>query len=220
VKGEAPVNSCAAGGEAVAKQIGEIMGVTAGAAVKMVAQVACSGGGADHQTYTYLGMQDCQQAARVPGGGALTCAFGCLGFGTCQSVCPFDAIHVENGVAVVDDEKCKACKKCIDVCPRHIIALVPYKTRRHVAIPCSSKDKGGEVRKSCDNGCIGCSLCVKACPKEAIVVENNLAKIDYDKCIGCGICAQKCPRKLITVDGKLPEIKPAPAPKAAEGAKE
>ena len=119
-----------------------------------------------------------------------------------------------DGVAKVDEDKCKACGKCVDVCPRHIIALVPYKTKRHVAITCSSKDKGPDVRKNCDNGCIGCTLCAKSCPKEAITMVDNLAVIDYDKCVGCGLCAQKCPRKLITVDGKVPEIKPA-APKAS-----
>ena len=45
VKGVAPVNACAAGGEAVAAQIGEIMGVSAGAAVKQIAQVHCTGCG-------------------------------------------------------------------------------------------------------------------------------------------------------------------------------
>ena len=40
----------------------------------------------------------------VPGGGPKSCNSGCLGFGTCAQVCPFDAIHVENGVAVVDKE--------------------------------------------------------------------------------------------------------------------
>ena len=98
-----------------------------------------------------------------------------------------------------------------------IIDLEPYKTKRHVTIPCSSHDKGVDARKVCDNGCIGCSLCAKSCPKEAITMVNNLAVIDYEKCIGCGICAQKCPRKLITVDGKVPEVKPA-APKAAPAA--
>ena len=214
VKGEAPVNACAAGGEAVASQIAEIMGVSAGASVRMVAQVHCTGGGQSHTQYEYVGIQDCLAASRVPGGGALGCAYGCLGLGSCEKACPFDAIHVKNGVAVVDEEKCKACNKCVDVCPRHIIALEPFKTKRHVTVPCSSKDKGAEARKVCDNGCIGCSLCVKACPKEAIAVEGNLARIDYEKCIGCGLCAQKCPRKLITIDGKVPEVKPA-APKPA-----
>ena len=214
VKGEAPVNACAAGGAAVAAQIGEIMGVAAGDSVKMVAAVHCSGGGADKAKYEYIGVHDCLAAARLPGGGPMACQFGCLGMGTCEKVCPFDAIHVVDGVAKVDEDKCKACNKCVDICPRHIIALEPYKTKRHVTIPCSSKAKGPAVTKVCSDGCIGCSMCAKACPKEAINMVDNLAVIDYDKCIGCGICAQKCPRKLITVDGKVPEIKPA-APKPA-----
>ena len=214
VAGKAATNCCAAGGEAVAAKVAEIMGVKAEASVKMAAQVQCTGGCRGNERYIYEGISDCVAASRLPGGGPAGCSFGCLGFGSCESVCPFDAIHVINGVAKVDVDKCKACKKCIDICPRHIIDLVPFKTKRHVAITCSSKDKGVEVRKICADGCIGCSLCAKACPKEAITVENNLAKIDYGKCVGCGLCAQKCPRKLITVDGKVPEIKPA-APKAA-----
>ncbi len=218
VAGKAPVNNCAAGGEAVAAQIAEIMGVVAGETVKQIAAVHCTGCGVDHTKYNYVGVQDCLAASRVAGGGALACDFGCLGLGTCEKVCPFDAIHVKNGVAVVDEEKCKACSKCVDACPRHLIALEPYKTKKHVAIPCSSKAKGPVVTKVCSNGCIGCSLCAKACPKEAITIENFLAKIDYDKCIGCTLCAQKCPRGLITVDGVVPEKKPAPAKPAAPAA--
>ena len=40
----------------------------------------------------------------VPGGGPKACSFGCTGFGSCVKVCDFDAIHVINGVAVVDKE--------------------------------------------------------------------------------------------------------------------
>lgn len=209
VAGKAAVNACAAGGESVAKQIGEIMGVAAGASVKMIAQVHCTGGGADKTQYEYIGVNDCLAAARLPGGGPLSCKYGCLGMGTCEKVCPFDAIHVSGGVAVVDEDKCKACNKCVDICPRHIIALEPFKTKKHVTIPCSSKDKGPVVTKACSNGCIGCALCVKACPKESITMVDNLAVINYDTCIGCGICAQKCPRKLITMDGNVPAPKPA-----------
>ncbi len=220
VAGTASVNACAAGGEAVANQIAEIMGVSAGDTVKQIAVVHCTGCGADHTKYNYVGVNDCLAASRLPGGGPLSCDYGCLGMGTCEKVCPFDAIHVKDGVAVVDEDKCKACSKCVDACPRHIIALEPYKTKRHVSIPCSSHAKGPVVTKVCSNGCIGCSLCAKACPKEAITMDNFLAKIDYDKCIGCGICAQKCPRGLITVDGVVPEKKPAPTPKPAAPAAE
>ena len=208
------VNKCVPGGAKVAGEIAAIMGVEAGASVPMKAVVACSGTcGKTGKRFEFEGLHSCQAVKGLYGGDG-DCKFGCLGYGDCVSVCAFDAIHVVEGVAQVDEDKCKSCGKCVDVCPKHIIALVPYKTRRHVAIRCSSHDKGPDVRKNCDNGCIGCTLCAKSCPKEAISMIDNLAVIDYDKCIGCGICAQKCPRKLITVDGKVPEPKPA-APKPA-----
>ena len=102
VKGVAPVNACAAGGEAVAAQIGEIMGVSAGAAVKQIAQVHCTGCGQNYKQYTYVGIHDCVAASKLPGGGDLGCAYGCLGLGSCEKACPFDAIHVIDGVARVE----------------------------------------------------------------------------------------------------------------------
>ena len=36
----------------------------------------------------------------------------------CVKACPFDAIHIVDGVAVVDKEECKACGKCIAACPK------------------------------------------------------------------------------------------------------
>ncbi len=222
VSGKAEVTRCKPGGDPTADAIAAVMGMAPVDMVREVAHVGCSGCGVDHTKYNYEGVQDCLSASLMSVGGPLGCDYGCLGFGSCEKVCPFDAIHVKNGVAVVDEEKCKACEKCVDVCPRHIIALEPYKTKKHVAIPCSSKAKGPVVTKVCSNGCIGCSLCAKACPKQAITVENFLARIDYDKCVGCGLCAQKCPRGLITVDGVVPEKKPvAPAaPKPAAPAPE
>ena len=166
MKGTAPVNACAAGGEAVAAQIGEIMGVSVGATVKQIAQVHCTGCGQNYKQYNYVGLHDCVAASKLPGGGDLGCSYGCLGLGSCEKACPFDAIHVIDGVAKVDEEKCKACSKCVDVCPRHIIALEPYKTKRHVTIPCSSHDKGVDARKVCDNGCIGCSCAPRTAPKK------------------------------------------------------
>ena len=47
----------------------------------------------------------------VPNGGPKSCTYGCLGYGTCVQACPFDAIHIENGIAVVDKEACRACGK-------------------------------------------------------------------------------------------------------------
>ena len=116
-----------------------------------------------------------------------------------MSVCQFDAIHVVNGIAVVDKDACKACKKCINICPRHLIDLVPYSATE--VVTCKSQDKGADVNKYCKAGCIACHICEKNCPSGAITVENNVAHIDQEKCTHCGTCAEKCPKKAIRVVG-------------------
>lgn len=193
-KGEAPVNACPVGGEPVGKEIAKIMGVEAGKETKKVAFVACQGTCDKAKTdYEYHGIADCAMLSFVPNGGPKSCDYGCTGFGNCVKACPFDAIHVVDGVAVVDKEACKACGKCVAACPKHLISLVPYDAKYLVA--CSSKAKGPVTMKECSAGCIGCTLCQRNCPVGAAKVTDFLAKIDPETCKGCGICAEKCPKE-------------------------
>ena len=194
--GTAAVNACPVGGAAVAEKIAAIMGVEAGGADKKVAFVKCKGTcDKTRVQYNYFGMDDCRKIAVVPGAGEKACTYRCMGYGSCVKACDFDAIHVIDGVAVVDKEKCVACGKCAAVCPNHLIELVPY-SAEHL-VQCSSHDKGKDVKAKCDNGCIGCTLCLKQCEFDAIHMDNNVAVIDYEKCTNCGKCAAKCPAKVI-----------------------
>ena len=196
VKGEAPVNACPVGGENVGNKVAQIMGVEAGSSNKQVAFVHCKGDCNKAKTdYKYYGVEDCSMVAFVPGGGPKSCNYGCLGFGNCVKACPFDAIHIVDGIAVVDKEACKACGKCVVACPKNLISLVPYDAKHIVA--CSSKDKGPVAMKACDVACIGCGLCKKNCPNDAIEVVDFHAVIDQDKCTKCGKCAEVCPKKCI-----------------------
>lgn len=197
VKGEAPVTVCPVGGAACAKAIGEIMGQEVAETARMTAFVKCGGDCEKAGTnYDYTGVEDCTMVTFVPGGGAKKCSYGCLGYGSCVKACSFDAIHIVNGIAVVDKEACKACGACVRACPKHLIELVPYAGADYHVV-CSSGDKGKAVMEACEIGCIGCKKCEKNCPSEAIKVENGVAHIDYEKCTNCGTCMEVCPRGTI-----------------------
>lgn len=196
--GEAPPEACPVGGLTVAQAVAEILGVEAKTVEKQVSFVMCAGDCSKaKESYVYHGVEDCKMVEYVPAGGSKACSYGCHGYGNCVKVCKFDAIHIINGIAVVDEEKCTACSMCVKECPKKLIELVPYKANQKVR--CSSKAKGKDVKAVCSIGCIACKLCEKACQFDAIHVTDNLAYIDYGKCTNCGKCAEKCPVKVITV---------------------
>ena len=47
--------------------------------------------------------------------------------------------------------------------------------------------------------CIQCGMCFQVCPEDAIPVEKDQKRTDfnYDYCKGCGVCAKVCPVKAI-----------------------
>ena len=54
------------------------------------------------KSYDYTGVKDCKMVAFMQNGGEKACSYGCLGYGSCVKVCGFDAIHIINGIAVVE----------------------------------------------------------------------------------------------------------------------
>lgn len=197
VGGEAKLDGCPVGGAETVQKLGEIMGQSTEEKERMIARVICKGNEENCvKRFDYYGVVDCKEAV-IAMGGNKGCMYGCLGMGTCERICPFDAIHVnKDNIAVVDEDKCTGCGKCIEACPKLVIDLVPAKNS--VFVDCNSNDKGKEVKSVCKVGCIGCKICVKSCPENAFTFENNLAKIDYSKCTQCGICVEKCPTNAIT----------------------
>lgn len=195
VKGEAAPNSCNACSPGGLAQIGAIMGIEVVAQAPMHAYVMCSGNcNTAKFKYRYEGAADCIAAEKM-GGGDKACPNGCIGLGTCVAACQFEAISVKDGLAVVDPAKCSGCGACANVCPKHLISIIPVSSK--YIVQCHSAETGVNTRKQCAAGCIACKICEKNCPVGAITVTDFVASIDQSKCIGCGKCAEKCPRKII-----------------------
>ena len=62
----------------------------------------------------------------------------------------------QNGNIRIDTKKCKACWKCIDICPDNVIGRINMPWHKHAKI--INKDK-----------CTGCLKCVKICDSDAVV---------------------------------------------------
>ena len=156
VKGEAPPNACRAGGQTAASRIGEVLGIEVTAQKPMRARVLCSGDCRKAlDKCLYEGAQDCIAADRMYGG-VKACPAGCMGLGNCVEVCRYGAIAVVDGTAKVDAEKCTGCGACEQICPKHIIVLLPEGTK--YSVDCHSPEAGAQTRKFCTVGCIGYNL--------------------------------------------------------------
>ena len=203
-------SKCPVGGADCAAKLAAILGVDAGSAEPNVAVVMCNGNKEAAKTIMeYQGLSTCK-AAKQLFGGLNACTHGCLGLGDCEAACPYGAIKVCNGVAVVDREACVGCGICAKQCPNSVIRIAPAKNK--VIVQCNSKDAGAKTRKACSNGCIACKKCEKACKFEAIKVEDNHAMIDPEKCKNCGLCAKECPTgAIINMRAKRKPAAPANA---------
>lgn len=194
VRGEMrPVRCTSITRESIEK-IEKICGLTIPEEERLIAHVMCSGGSGAKDKFIYEGIRDCRIAATLSGGTKF-CPDGCTGLGNCERACPFDAIRVTDGVAVVDASRCQSCTVCVSACPKGLIQMVPYSSS--FGVHCTAKSKGAQVLRSCTAGCIGCKKCEKVCEKGAITVENNCAFISQAKCNGCGECVKVCPRGII-----------------------
>ncbi len=194
VEGKAEINGCSATSPENKAEIAKILGIEFAGASKTFAVVKCAGGAKCKDKFEYVGNHDCTILSSVMKGNKL-CADGCLGQGSCVSVCTHGGIKVENGVAVINSALCESCGLCVKICPKNLVELIPTTAKVYVA--CSTACRGKEVMTACEVGCIGCGLCAKNCPENAITMVNNLPVIDYSKCSGCKTCIAKCPRKSI-----------------------
>ncbi|MBI5492166.1 MAG: RnfABCDGE type electron transport complex subunit B [Deltaproteobacteria bacterium] len=204
LKGEAPPNSCVAGGSDVAKSLAAYLGVDAKEHKRILAVVLCKGGHAEAgRRATYRGDMTCTAANLT--GGDKSCTYGCLGYGECVDACKYDAMAMnDNGLPVVFHDKCIGCGACARACPRNIIEMHPEDHKLFVY--CRSRDKGAHAKKVCSVSCIACGLCVKDCSVPGgVVVKDNLAVVNYAVAPQNDESTKRCPTRCI-LSGIEPQV--------------
>jgi len=197
IDGSAKPGQCTVNPPDTNQTIAEFLGVDLGGVEKRVARVACAGG--NHVAWTrahYAGLPSCRAAALVSGGGK-GCAWGCLGLGDCESVCEFNALHLDQyGLPRVNTAQCTACGDCVEVCPKALITLQPLSHRLWVA--CKNQEHGDLAESQCEVACNACGRCVMDAPEGLITIKNNLAEIDYSKnALASNLPIERCPTGAI-----------------------
>ena len=203
--GKSQISNCPVCSPSAREEIARILGVSVEIGERQVAVVFCQGGDdVATKKAEYRGIKTCS-AANLVSGGERACSYGCIGLGDCVTVCPFDAIHMnENNLPVVDRAKCTGCGNCVTACPRGIIELHPIS--HHVFVLCRNRDIGRIARMVCKRACTGCLLCEKAVNGQGFKVVDNLAVVDHDVYTKeLVLPTEKCPTKAIVILGTKDE---------------
>ncbi|MEI6890595.1 MAG: RnfABCDGE type electron transport complex subunit B [Pontiella sp.] len=179
--------------------IANYLGISAEEKEKMVALVRCSGDEPNTVRSMYNGVRDCRSAVLVAGG-AKGCDYGCLGFGSCARACPFGAIEMKKGLAIVHKDLCVGCENCVAACPKELIIMVPEAAETHVY--CNSPEKGAAKRSVCKTACIACRKCVKASGEEDhMEIDGFLIRTNYENPPGPELVeASACPTSALRTD--------------------
>jgi NADPH-dependent glutamate synthase beta subunit-like oxidoreductase len=85
------------------------------------------------------------------------------------------ACHVQT---IYDPERCVLCNRCVDICPEHCLAIVPFD-----AIELDSTARASLVERA------GAA----SLPLSAMVKDD-------ERCIRCGLCAVRCPTDAMTME--------------------
>ncbi|MGD1819250.1 MAG: monomeric [FeFe] hydrogenase [Pleomorphochaeta sp.] len=94
----------------------------------------------------------------------------------CSIVCPRDAISFPDGKAVIDQDKCIKCMKCVQACPYSVITRMVRPCAEACGVNAIDSDEEGFARINQDT-CVSCGLCIVSCPFAAISDKSEIVQL-------------------------------------------
>lgn len=186
--------------EEINEQIADIIGAAHIGMPKLKLITKCSATCQQQKrSFEYRGPESC--AVVDVSGGNIDCKYGCLALGDCVRVCPVEALTIEEGTVVIDNETCIDCGACVRTCPRALLEFADVgDSKEYYVVGCSNPEDALSTKKVCSVGCIGCGICIKLVKESPYYLENKISRLDYKKAQGredIQIAMDKCPVKII-----------------------
>lgn len=196
VREETNPGKCSVSSDNERERVAEFLHIAVGEINRQVARLACAGASnVARQRAFYSGIPTCQAAALVAGG-TKTCTWGCLGYGDCATACDFDAIHMNQySLPVVIEADCTGCGDCVDTCPKDLFSLHPMTHRLWVT--CKNLEFGDAILEYCEVGCTACGRCAMDAKNGLVIMQDNLAVVDYSKDYNTRAPIERCPTGAI-----------------------
>ena len=124
-----------------------------------------------HLTVLDVACDSCPQSQYIV---ANTCR-GCAAR-PCTMVCPKNAVSMQNGQAIIDQDLCIKCGKCETACPFHAVIRIPVPCEESCPVKAIYQNEQG--RRIIDQDkCIHCGKCVISCPFGAVMECSQVVKV-------------------------------------------
>ncbi len=94
----------------------------------------------------------------------------------CSLVCPVDAFTFTEDKAVINQEKCIKCRRCLNACPYNSIIF----QKRPCSAACGVKAIGSDNENRAvinHEKCVNCGMCMTACPFGAIAAKSESVQV-------------------------------------------
>ncbi len=94
----------------------------------------------------------------------------------CTSVCPVSAVSIGKNAAIIDQDKCIKCGRCVAACPYQAILRFGRPCAQACGAKAIASDELGRARIDQDK-CVSCGLCIVACPFAAIADKSEIYQL-------------------------------------------